>query len=400
MDRPLIAVVVLFSVASAALAQEVTEEKFLSALDEGHVGVRSLTDGIARAEGARLRAGTLANPRFDFWREDPEDNPRVTNWTLAWTPPLDGRYGLGKRAAEAGEEAARLRFEVDRATLRKEFRQAFARWSLGLESRDILQQQLNLVAGLTEQARQRARVGEESGLAARRLTLAEGEVRMALGSADAEYVRAAAAARALRQDLPAETRPARAALPVPPAALDPGGASLLSALEQEKGQAEYEARRLGRFVAFPTIQLGWQTIDDHNASDGGPILAAGWPVPLFDRDQGSRLEAERLKDIAAARLSFAQARVAAEVEGGLDAYRTLFATARDAREVADGADQVIDAATAAFRAGESGLTDLLDTLRSAFAARLRALDAREQALEAHRELEAVLGRPLTEGQER
>ena len=400
MNRPIIAVVVLFSVTSAALAQEVTEEKFLSALDEGHVGVRSLRDGIARAEGARERAGTLANPRFDFWREAPENNPRVTNWTVAWTPPLDGRYGLGKSAAEAGVAAARQRFEVDRAALRREFRQAFARWSLGLESRDILQQQLNLVTGLAEQARQRARVGEESGLAARRLTLAEGEVRMALGSADAEYVRAAAAARALRQDLPAETRPAPATLPIPPAALDPGGASLLSALEHEREQAEYEARRLGRFVAFPTIQLGWQTIDDRPASDGGPILAAGWPVPLFDRDQGSRLEAERLKDIAAARLSFAQARVAAEVEGGLNAYRTLFAAARDAREVADGADQVIEAATASFRAGESGLTDLLDTLRSAFAARLRAVDARGLALQAHRELEAVLGRPLAEGQER
>ena len=107
MDRPLIAVVVLFSVASAAPAQEVTEEKFLSALDEGHAGVRSLTDGIARADGTRLRAGTLANPRLDFWREDPESNPRVTNWTVAWTPPFDGRYGLGKRTAEAGLAAAR-----------------------------------------------------------------------------------------------------------------------------------------------------------------------------------------------------------------------------------------------------------------------------------------------------
>lgn len=400
MARPFNAVVLLLLVTSAVRAHEVTEEEFLSALDEEHVAVRSLTDGIARAEGASLRAGTLGNPRFDFWREDPEDNPRVTNWTLAWTPPLDGRYGLGKRVTEAGVAAARHRFDVDRAALRREFRQAFARWSLALESRDTLQQQVDLVAGLAEQARHRARVGEESGLAARRLTLAEGEVRLALASADAEYVRAAAAARALRQDLPAETRPASAVLPSPPAALDPGSAPLLGALEQEREQAEYQARRLGRVVAFPTIQLGWQAIENSNASDGGPILAAGWPIPLFDRDQGARLEAERQRDISAARLSFAQARVAAEVEGGLESYRVLFAAARDAREVADGADQVVEAATAAFRAAESGLTDLLDTLRSVFAARLRAIDARGQALEAHRDLEAVLGRPLTEGQDR
>ncbi len=400
MDRPLIAVVVLISVASATPAEEVTEEMFLSTLDEGHAAVRALTDGIARAEGARLRAGTLANPRFDFWREEPEDNPRVTNWTVAWTPPLDGRYGLGKRAAEAGVAAARERFEVDRAALRREFRQAFATWSLALENRDILQQQLDLVAGLADQARQRARVGEESGLAARRLTLAESEVRLALGSADAEYARADAVARALRQDLPEEISPASAALPDPPVSLDPGGASLLSALENERQQAEDEARKLGRFVAFPTIQLGWQTIEDRSDSASGPILAAAWPLPIFERDQGARLEAERLRDIAAARLRFAQARIAGEVEGGLEAYRALFTAARDAREVADGAGQVIEAATAAFRAGESGLTDLLDTLRSAFDARLRAIDARGQALEVHRGLEAVLGRPLTEDENR
>ncbi len=132
----------------------------------------------------------------------------------------------------------------------------------------------------------------------------------------------------------------------------------------------------------------------------GPILAASWIVPLFDREQGARLEAERRKEVAAARLTFAQARVAGEVEGGLNAYRALFASARGAREVAGETDQAIEAATAAFRAGEAGLTDLLETLRSAFAARLRAIDSRAEALEAHRDLEAVLGRPLTGGGDR
>jgi outer membrane protein TolC len=55
------------------------------------------------------------------------------------------------------------------------------------------------------------------------------------------------------------------------------------------------------------------------------------------------------------------------------------------------------AATAAFRAGESSLTDLLDGLRAASAARLGEIDLREQALAAHRELEAALGRPLVGG---
>ncbi|MGH7340704.1 MAG: TolC family protein [Candidatus Rokuibacteriota bacterium] len=400
MHRPLFAVVVALALAPVARAQEITEEDFLLTLDESHVAVRSLTGDVARAEGERVRARTLANPRLDFWREEPEDNPQVTNWTLAWTPPLDGRYGLGKKAAEAGLAAAREHFEADRAALRREFRKAFAEWSVALERRETLRQQLDLVAGLAEHERQRARVGEGSGLTARRFNLAEGEVRAEFGGADAEYARAEAAARALRQDLAAETRPEPAALPEPPASLDSSGAPRLSALEQEKEQAGYEARRVGRFLGFPTLQLGWQTIEDRGVSESGPIVAAGWTVPLFDRAQGARLEAERRRDVAAARLTFAQARITGEVEGGLKAYRVLFASAREARDTAGETEKVIEAATAAFRAGEAGLTDLLDALRSAFAARLRAIDSRAQALEAHRDLEAVLGRPLMAGGDR
>ncbi len=232
MRKPLIAGVLVLSLAPAARAQHVTEDDFLAALDENHAALQSITEGIARAEGVRVRARTLANPRLDFWREEPESHPRVTNWTLAWTPPLDGRYGLGKKAAEAGVAAARERFDADRAAIRREFRRAFEEWSLAFERREILRQQRDLVAGLAEHERQRARAGEESGLAARRFTLAEGEVRAALGTAEASYGRAEAAARAVRQDLPAEIRPAPVTLSEPPAALHSDGAPVLSALEK------------------------------------------------------------------------------------------------------------------------------------------------------------------------
>ncbi len=400
MQRPFIAAVLVVLVAPAVRAEGVSEESFISALSDDHPALLSLTEGVARAEAARVRAGTLANPRLDFWREEPESNPHVTNWTLSWTPPLDGRYGLGKKAAEAGLTAARERFDVERAAMRREFREAFAGWSLALETRQVLREQFDLIATLAEYERQRARTGEESGLAARRFSLAEGEARAALERAEADYARTEAAARALRQDLTAEAQPEPSPLPEPPATLDPGGAPQLRALESEKEQAGYEMRRAGRYFGFPTLLLGWQTLEDRDASESGPIVAAGWTVPLFDRDQGSRLEAERRSEIAAARLTFDQARLTGEIEGGLNAYRALFASVRTANETATETDKIIDAATAAYRAGESDLTDLLETLRSAFAARLQAIDTRAHALEAHRDLEAVLGRPLTGGGER
>jgi outer membrane protein TolC len=383
--------------APIASAEGVTEEEFLSGFSADSAAVRALTEGLARAEAARKRAGVLANPRADFWREQPDENPRVTNWTLSWTPPLDGRYGLGKKSADAGFSAARERFSADKAGLRREVRAAFAAWSLAFERREALRRQLERVQSLAEAERQRARVGEESGLSARRFTLAEAEVRAALAMAEAAHAKGGALARAWRTDLAPDAVPAPALPPEPPAATDPAAAPLLRALTFEAEQAVLERKRAVRFLAFPTLQFGWQQLADRAVVRSGPIFAAGWTIPLFDRDQASRIEAERRQQVAAARLELARARVTAEVEGGAAAYRALFAASREARSTSEESDRVITAATAAFRAGEASLTDLLDSLRAAMAARLGEIDLRQEALEAHRELEAALGRPLIGG---
>ncbi len=204
-------------------------------------------------------------------------------------------------------------------------------------------------------------------------------------------------ARAWRTDLGPDAVPAPAAPPEPPAVTDPTGSPELRALDFEVEQAALEKKRAGRFLAFPTLQLGWQQLAGSGVVRSGPIFAAGWTVPLFDRDQGTRIAAERRQQAAAARAEVARARVAAEVEGGAAAYRVLFAASRETDRKSEDSDRVIAAATAAYRAGEASLTDLLDSLRAAMAVRLADIDLRGKALEAHRELEAVLGRPLTGG---
>ena len=385
------------TLAPMAGAQGVTEEEFLSGITAESAAVRALTEGVARAEAARRRAGVLSNPRLDFWREEPDANPRVTNWTLAWTPPLDGRYGLGKQSGDAGLAAARERFAADKAGLRREVRAAFADWSLTFERRELAKRLLERVQGLAEAERQRARVGEESGLSARRFTLAEAEVRSALGAAEAAHGKATALARAWRPDLAPDAVPAPVVPPDPPAVMEAAASPELLAATHEAEQAAFERKRAGRFLTFPTLQFGWQQISDGGVVRSGPIFAAGWAVPLFDRDQGARIEAERRLKVTGARVEVTRARVTAQVEGSATAYRTLVAASRDAARMSEESDRVIVAATAAYRAGEVSLTDLLDSLRAAIGARLGEIDLRDQALAAHRELEAALGRPLVGG---
>jgi outer membrane protein TolC len=381
----------------AAGAQSVTEQEFLSGFTAESPAVRALTDGLSRAEAARKRAGALANPRADFWREQPDANPRVTNWTLAWTPPLDGRYGLAKKGADAGLAAAREQLAVDKAGLRREVRAAFAAWSLARERRDVLRGQLERVRSLAEAERHRARVGEGSGLSARRFTLAEAEVYAAAAAVDAAFQAADALARAWRPDLAPEAQPAVVTLPEPPEPADATTTPRVQALTFEAEQADLERTRAGRFLGFPTLQFGWQQLSENGVVRSGPIFAAGWSIPVFDRDQGARFEAEGRRQAALARLEVARARVSAEITGGLAAYRTLLTASHEARSTVEESERVTVAATAAFRAGEASLTDLLDSLRAALGARLSEIDLREQATAAHRELESALGRALVGG---
>lgn len=385
------------ALAIQARADEVTEEQFLAALGENHAAVVALGADLARAEAARRRAGTLGNPRLEFWREKPDANPQLTNWTLAWTPPLDGRFGLGKKAADAGIAAAREGRELDKAGLRREMRRVFAEWSLGHERCALLSRRLDRIAALAEQERQRAGVGIESGLSARRLALADAEARAALREAEAARALALAEARAWNPGLAADSAPSLPPLASPPEGIEPANSPQVRAVQHQLEQAQLEARVAGRYWGFPTLQAGVQRIEEAGVVRTGPIFAASWSMPLFDRSQGARAEADRRAVIAASRLSQAQALVGADVQGGLAAYRTLFTAAREARDASAETERVIEAATAAYRAGESGLTDLLDALRSAFDARLRDLEVRGRALATHRDLEAALGQPLTDG---
>jgi outer membrane protein TolC len=398
MRLPLPAGLVALLVAVGARAQDVTEKEFLSVLAEGAPAERALEEDLARAEVAARRARTLANPSLEFYREAPEDNPRVTNWTLAWTPPLDGRFGPAKRAADAGLAAESERLAAERVRLRVLWREAFAAWALTVTRENTLARQLEHTRVLAERERQRARTGEASGLSARRFGLAESEVRAALRQAQADRARASAAARALRPDLQNEARPSLPATPDLPASAEAAAADTpeLRAARLDVEQAAFEKKLAGRFWGFPELQLGWQTLNEPGLSQSGPIFALRWKVPLLDRSQAARAEAARRVAITAARAQLATARVPAEIAGRREAYLTLRESAREADLAAGEGERVLEAATAAFQAGEATLTDFLETLRSALGARLRALDVRESALLAHRDLEAALGRPLSE----
>ena len=380
--------------------EAVTESQFVEGVGTEHAAARALGEDLARAEALQRRASALANPRVEFSREQPDDSPRQDTWSMAWVPPLDGRRGLARSAAQAGVEAARERVALERARLRREVRRAYADWTLTGERRAFLADQFALVEDLAGKAKQRARVGEESGLAARRLELAASEVKAQLVVAHTQQIRAEAAALGWRPDLSGR-RPTLPVLPPPPPTIvDPANRPDVRALQHEARQAALEARLARRFWTAPELQAGWQRLADRGSSVSGPVLGLAWTVPVFDRNQGGRIEAARREQVAQARLALASTRAERELKAAQEAYAVAAAAAEEsARGTAD-ADRLIMAAAATFRAGEATLTDLLDTLRAVREARLRSLDLLGAALEAHRDLELWGAASLSSGGER
>ncbi|HSK78914.1 MAG TPA: TolC family protein, partial [Thermoanaerobaculia bacterium] len=73
----------------------------------------------------------------------------------------------------------------------------------------------------------------------------------------------------------------------------------------------------------------------------------------------------------------------------LAAFERLLAEAGGAAGAATAAEEALAGAEAAYRLGEAGLTDFLDTLRSALEARTTALEIREAVAAAERDLSAL-----------
>lgn len=386
-------------VPTASVAQEapaVTEAEFLAAVTVEHPATVALGGEREIAAAEAVRASLLPNPVIEATIEEPSGAARERTAGVTWTPPLDGRRALRREAANKGMAVAESRLEAARLRLRLDLRAVYAGWAFAWERRELLAGHLTRIAELAERARARARGGEIPGLAARRFTLEASQARADLARAEARLAVAHSAVAVWSPSIPPNARPVTGPL-LPPAGSIPDLARRpdLVAREREVERAEALRRLSSRIFESPALGLGWKRIEDRRTTASGPVVSAGWAVPLFDRRQGDRREAEARLSTARAELELARVRAQAERAGALAAYDRLRAAAAAAESAAAETGDLMAGASAAYQLGESGLTDFLDSLRAALAARTTSLEVREDALTAQRDLEAASGRLLS-----
>ena len=82
------------------------------------------------------------------------------------------------------------------------------------------------------------------------------------------------------------------------------------------------------------------------------------------------------------------------------AYALLLGRYRESARDVEQARGLLPGSMLAYQAGESELTDLLDTLRVIYSTEMTHLALLASTLETHRKTELAAGRPLTEGDAR
>lgn len=376
-----------FVVAVAAQDRPVvTEAEFLSVLDETHPAVRESAEGVALAEARLLGARTLDNPVVEAVREDPGGPIGQTDVLVSWKVP-DAARGPEINARQGEIGAARRRLVHDLLGYRLAMREAYAGWAVADARRRRLSTQAERVESLAQREAVRAEQGEASGLEVRRLRLAAATLRSRVALADGASERARAEAAAWHPGLPADARPVLPELPAAPS-LD-GADARVRAARADLAAAELAQLATRPIVASPEVTLGWRRQDLTPGAVDGPIFGVAWSVPLFDRRQAARQNASAALAAAGARLELAERESAAARNAASTNFARLAAALAEAREELGATERMLDGAEAAFRQGEGGLTDLLETHRSVTEAELAVLDLHEAALAAHRELERL-----------
>jgi cobalt-zinc-cadmium efflux system outer membrane protein len=377
----------LFAAAGGAqTAPIVTETEFLSALGASHPAVAESAEDLALARARVVEASTLDNPAVGVVREDPSGPIEQTEVLVSWQLPHMAR----RPEIEAREEAARAaaaRLSQRLRDLRLEMREVYAEWALTAAREERLAAQAERVAALAEREAIRAERGESSGLEAHRLALAAQALRARAALAAAASERGRAEAARWVPTLPDEARPAVPDLPLPPDVdAEP---PLVRAAEADLAAARLESEAAGRFLTSPELSVGWQRQESGAESLDGPLLGVVWSVPLFDRKQAEKAAAGARVAGAQARLELTRREVAAARAAARASFERLARSLDEARSALADSERMLDGAEAAFRLGEAGLTDLLDTHRSVTEGALAVLDLREAALAAHRELERL-----------
>ncbi|WP_199030153.1 TolC family protein [Ralstonia sp. ASV6] len=383
----------------AGQTERVTLQQAVERAMQTHPVLAAASYEMAASEGALDQASRLRNPEAAFVTEDVRRNRATMTAQLNIPLELGGKRAARTRAAELGRDAVTQGAAVLRAELRADVTRTFFDLLIAQERLTLAQASDTLAAQAESAAARRVQAGKVSPVEQTKAGVARASAAIELRDAGAELLVAqralsafwGGAAAAPQADGSAETLPV-----VPPEArqatttLDNTPRAVRARLEIDRRQALANVERSKR-VPDVTVNVGVKR--DSSANNNMAVLGVAVPLPLFDRNQGNLLEAQRLADKAFEdyrALQLEQNATLAQDVARLDAARTAVQSLR--QDVLPGAQRAYDAARIGFDAGKFNFLDVLDAQRTLFQARAQYLAALSRAHQAAAGIDRILGR--------
>jgi cobalt-zinc-cadmium efflux system outer membrane protein len=365
---------------------------------------------VRAQEARKLQAGLLPNPEFEFEMENFGGtgvfgglDEAETTFGLGQLVELGGKRAKRKRLAALERDLAGWDYETRRIDVFAETTQAFVdvlaaqeRVSLNGELVSLAEKMLNTVSA-------RVRTGKVSPVDQTKAEVALSTSRIALERSARELETARSALSATWGNSSPVFERVVGELSV---------LSTIPSLEQVEGRIsnnpdiarwmiEMESRRAsvdvekaGR-IPDPTVTGGVRLLNE--SDDTAFVVGLSIPLPVFDRNQGSLLEARYRLSKAEAERRAVITRVRALLAERYQALSATYVEATSLRdEVLPGAQRVFEAAGEAFRQGKLGYLEVLDAQRTFFEAKTGYVDALNRFHQAIVDVERLIGEPIGE----
>lgn len=394
--RVALALVLVAVVPSRSHAQERTEQEIVDLVVRDGPrarAIRAVTDVVALEQAARR---VFPNPAAAYTRE----GAGFTEfYQVEQSLPAFGLRQALERAGVAARDAAAAERDARLWQLRSEAHDVIARLRASSERLQAAQSLVRLVEGLLGVLGTREQEGEGSRFDRIRAQHELIDAQQLVLSADVERSAARSALAAL---LPAGLIvPETFASPPPPAPPDSVEAlmtraaasraelrALLAAAQRFAMEADVARRATG---PAPVFTGGLKRAEDGGDTREGAVVGVSVALPLFNRGgrDAARWDAERLR-VELERVAV-EADIRAEITRAAEVFRLR--RQRDAAVAASltSADDLIAIADVAYREGEIGILQLLDSYRTAARARERAVDANLNLRLAQIALERAVG---------
>lgn len=355
-------------------------------------------------EGAVLQAGALPNPVLELGAENlsnnrlREDGDRTLSLGFAQQIELGGKRDARLRLAESARDVASREYEAKRREVLAATSQRFVDVLAAQRGLALAAESLQLATQVAGAVGRRVQAGKVSPVEETKATLA-------LAAAQVESEQAKRQLASVRQRLAALWGAAaprfdhaagdlEQVAPLPP--YEQLAERLRAHPELGRSAAETARRRAGieseraKAVGDLTLSAGVRRFSHFD--DNALVLGLSIPLPLFDRNRGAILEANRRLDKALDEERAVQSRLGAElaeVYGRLGAVAGEIEALRAA--ILPGARSAYDAATRGYELGRFGILDVLDAQRTLFQAQAQYLRALSEYHRGAAELERLAG---------